>query len=89
VVDPRRASLGGEAKAVAALEHLDVRGERTDRMASRSQVSSVTSLTYSIRRPRNPATRATWLPALTGPGVSSRALRTPPIQLVSLAGSRR
>ena len=58
-------------------------------MTSRSPVSSVISLTYSTRRPRKLATRSTRLPTPTGSGVSSRALRRPPIQLVSLAGSRR
>src|SRR5215218_9148192 len=53
-------------------------GALTDRIASRSGASSVTSLTYSTRRPRKEATRSTWLPTVTGGGVSSRTPRTPP-----------
>jgi hypothetical protein len=58
-------------------------------MASRVPVSSVTSLTYSMRRPRNEATRSTRLPTPTGGSVTSRAERSPPIQRGSLTGSRR
>jgi hypothetical protein len=64
-------------------------GALTDRIASRSGASSVTSLTYSTRRPRKEATRSTWLPTVTGGGVRSRTPRTPPIHSGSLAGSRR